>query len=243
MPKGGAPLQYQDVFCRREKKYMLTALQYRHMRQGIMAHGMQPDQFGLHTIASIYYDTPDFLLIRRSLEKPIYKEKLRLRAYGSQVLPGDNGYVEIKKKFKGIVYKRRIALPLTDAAACLTRGKFPDTHGQIGREINFLLQRYPLQPACWLGYEREAFCADTEDVRITFDEHIRFRQRGLDLTLPPEGTPLLPEDTYLMEVKIPFALPLWLVKLMEECGVRSRSFSKYGAAYAEHLFQERNVAP
>lgn len=228
-------MQYQDVFCRKEKKYMLTAQQYQHMRNGIIAHGMQPDEFGLHTIASLYYDTPDYQLIRHSLEKPVYKEKLRLRVYGSQVLPEDTGYVEIKKKFKGIVYKRRIALPLPEATQGLTEGHFHDDHGQIGREINFFLQRYDLRPACWLAYEREAFFSETEDVRITFDESIRFRTGNWDLTQPPTGTPLLDDGLYLMEVKIPFGIPLWLVALMDECGVFSRSFSKYGTVYMEHL--------
>lgn len=228
-------MQYQDVFCRKEKKYMLTLPQYQYMRRGIISHGMQPDQFGLHTIASLYYDTPDYQLIRHSLEKPVYKEKLRLRVYGSQVLAEDDAYVEIKKKFKGVVYKRRIAAPLPEALQGLQEGRFREEHGQIGREINFFLQRYDLHPACWLGYEREAFFSDTEDVRITFDEKIRFRTAGWDMTLPPEGSPLLDDGLYLMEVKIPFGLPLWLVDLMDECGARSRSFSKYGTVYMEHL--------
>lgn len=233
--KGGGAMQFQDVFRRKEKKYMLTAAQYQQMRQGIMAHGMQPDEFGLHTIASLYYDTPDYQLIQHSLEKPVYKEKLRLRAYGSQVLPDDDAYVEIKKKFKGVVYKRRIAAPLPEAMQGLAEGHFQDTHGQIGREINFFLQRYNLRPACWLGYERKAFFSETEDVRITFDENIRFRLDGWDMTLPPEGAPLMDQGLYLMEVKIPFGMPLWLVDLMNECGVFSRSFSKYGTVYMEHI--------
>ncbi len=228
-------MQFQNVFCRKEKKYLLTAEQYRHMRDGIMVHDMHPDEFGLHTIASLYYDTPDYQLIRHSLEKPVYKEKLRLRVYGSQVLPEDTAYVEIKKKFKGIVYKRRIAVPLPEAVASLQEGIFREDHGQIGREINFFLQRYPLSPACWLGYEREAFYSDTENLRITFDENIRFRSEGWDMTLPPTGQRLVDEGLYLMEVKAPFALPLWLLNVMAECGARNRSFSKYGTAYMEHL--------
>lgn len=240
--KGGSAVQYQDVFCRKEKKFMLTAAQYRHMRDGIIARGMQPDEFGRHTIASLYYDTPDFQLIRHSLEKPIYKEKLRLRAYGSQVLPEDTAYVEIKKKFKGIVYKRRIAVPLPEAVQSLQEGCFHQDHGQIGREINWFLQRYPLAPACWLGYEREAFFSDTEDVRITFDENIRFRTGQWDMTLPPAGAPLLEDGLYLMEVKVPFAMPLWLVALMDECAARSRSFSKYGTAYINELHKQERIA-
>ncbi len=234
-------MQFQDVFCRKEKKYLLTADQYRHMHSGIIAHGMQADEFGLHTIASLYYDTPDYQLIRHSLEKPIYKEKLRLRVYGSQVTPDNTAYVEIKKKFKGIVYKRRIALPLPEALQGLQEGCFHEDHGQIGREINWFMQRYDLSPACWLGYEREAFFHPDEDVRITFDENVRYRTGNWDVTLPPTGTRLLDENLYLMEVKVPFAIPLWLVDLMNECNARSRSFSKYGTVYTTALCtQERN---
>ncbi|MBQ7306587.1 MAG: VTC domain-containing protein, partial [Clostridia bacterium] len=100
---------------------------------------------------------------------------------------------------------------------------------------NFFLQRYPLSPACWLGYEREAFYSDTENLRITLDENIRFRSDGWDMTLPSTGQRLVEEGLYLMEVKAPFALPLWLLDIMAECGARNRSFSKYGIAYAEHL--------
>lgn len=240
--KWGEAVQYQDVFCRKEKKYLLTAEQYRHLREGIIAHGMQVDEYGLHTIASLYYDTPDYQLIRHSLEKPIYKEKLRLRVYGGQVLPDATAYVEIKKKFKGIVYKRRIALPLPEALQGLQEGCFHQDHGQIGREINWFMQRYDLSPACWLGYEREAFFHPSEDVRITFDENVRYRTGAWDVTLPPTGTPLLDKGLYLMEVKVPFAIPLWLVALMNECGVFSRSFSKYGTAYTNALCkQERNT--
>ena len=235
-------MQFQDVFRRKEKKYLLNAAQYHHLRSGIIAHGMKVDEFGLHTIASLYYDTPDYQLIRHSLEKPIYKDKLRLRVDGSKVLPDDTAYVEIKKKFKGVVYKRRIALPLPEAVAGLQNGVFDDTHGQIGREINWFLHRYPLTPACWLAYEREAFYSETEDVRITFDQNVRYRTSGWDVTAPPQGTPLIGDGLYLMEVKIPFALPLWLIALMNECGAQSRSFSKYGTAYTNDLCRrERNA--
>lgn len=234
-------MHFQDVFCRKEKKYLLSAEQYHHLRSGVIAHGMKPDEFGLHTIASLYYDTPDHQLIRHSLEKPIYKEKLRLRAYGSLVLPDDTAYVEIKKKFKGVVYKRRIAVPLPEAVAGLEAGAFHEDHGQIGREINWFLQRYPLFPACWLGYEREAFYSDTEDVRITFDENVRYRTSCWDMTAPPQGTPLLAPGQYLMEVKIPFAIPLWLVRLLDECGAVSRGFSKYGTCYTNAIFKHERT--
>ena len=95
---------YQDVFARYEKKYKLTLSQYAALRRWLQDR-MEVDSYGLHTICNIYYDTPDFQLIRTSLEKPVYKEKLRLRSYG---VPGGDTpvFVELKKKLDGVVYKR-----------------------------------------------------------------------------------------------------------------------------------------
>ena len=111
--------EYQGTFKRYEKKYLVTQQQYNALAK-VFAARMVPDRFAESTISNIYYDTPDFRLIRRSLEKPAYKEKLRLRSYGvpneeTQVFP------EIKKKARGIVYKRRVSMPYGDALRYLSR--------------------------------------------------------------------------------------------------------------------------
>ena len=121
------------VFERVERKFLLTPSQYEGMMR-VLPEYMQADQYGESTILSLYLDTADSLLIRRSLEKPVYKEKLRLRSYG---VPGDgdNVFLEVKKKVQGVVYKRRICLPLARAMECLARESIPAAGGQIGREI------------------------------------------------------------------------------------------------------------
>ena len=193
---------------------------------------MKPDAFPHSSISNLYYDTDDFRMIRRSLEKPQYKEKLRLRSYGVTE-PGGEVFLELKKKYKGIVYKRRITLP-EDAAGEFIAGRAPlGEHGQIGREIEYFTAFYaPLLPAVHLSYERSAwFSREDRDLRITFDKNIRFRQEDVSLTLPAGGRRILPEGESLMEIKAAAALPLWLVSELDTLGIYQSTFSKYGEAY------------
>ena len=142
------------VFERVERKFLLTPSQYEGLMR-VLPEYMQADQYGESTILSLYLDTADSLLIRRSLEKPVYKEKLRLRSYG---VPGDgdNVFLEMKKKVQGVVYKRRICLPLDRAMACLAQGTVPAAGGQIGREIAYMLRRYRAdEPSSWGIIDRQ----------------------------------------------------------------------------------------
>ena len=219
------------TFERRELKYRITDAQRAALEAAFGAR-MVPDEHGESTICNIYYDTADYRLIRTSLEKPAYKEKLRLRSYGVTE-PGGEVFLELKKKYKGIVYKRRITLP-EDAAGEFIAGRAPlGEHGQIGREIEYFTAFYaPLLPAVHLSYERSAwFSREDRDLRITFDKNIRFRQEDVSLTLPAGGRRILPEGESLMEIKAAAALPLWLVSELDTLGIYQSTFSKYGEAY------------
>lgn len=219
------------TFERRELKYRITDAQRAALEAAFDAR-MVPDEYGESTICNIYYDTADYRLIRASLEKPAYKEKLRLRSYGVTE-PGGEVFLELKKKYKGIVYKRRITLP-EDAAGDFIAGRAPlGEHGQIGREIEYFTAFYaPLLPAVHLSYERSAwFSREDRDLRITFDKNIRFRQEDVSLTLPAGGRRILPEGESLMEIKAAAALPLWLVSELDTLGIYQSTFSKYGEAY------------
>ena len=219
------------TFERRELKYRITDAQRAALEAAFGAR-MVPDEHGESTICNIYYDTADYRLIRASLEKPAYKEKLRLRSYGVTE-PGGEVFLELKKKYKGIVYKRRITLP-EDAAGEFIAGRAPlGKHGQIGREIEYFTAFYaPLLPAVHLSYERSAwFSREDRDLRITFDKNIRFRQEDVSLTLPAGGRRILPEGESLMEIKTAAALPLWLVSELDTLGIYQSTFSKYGEAY------------
>lgn len=224
------------VFERVERKFLLTPTQYAGLMR-VLPEYMQADQYGESTILSLYLDTEDSLLIRRSLEKPVYKEKLRLRSYG--VPRGtDNVFLEVKKKVRGVVYKRRICLPLDRAMACLKQGTVPAAGGQIGREIAYMLRRYRLRPAVLLAYDRTAY-AELEPspnrLRITIDRDIRSRQTDLDLRLGSAGDPLLAPGMRLMEIKTAHAIPLWLCAALDQNEIRPTSFSKYGRVYEARM--------
>ena len=238
----------QEIFKRVEEKWLLPKEEYRRLLPELRKH-MEEDVYGKYTISNIYYDTKDFRLIRESLEKPVYKEKLRLRLYGDA---DENGkvFAEIKKKYKGIVYKRRIGMKLKDARRWLNYGIAPAegnggkaasfTEKQIFREISYMKDRYGLRPAVFIAYDRTAL-AGTEDpeLRVTFDTNIRCRTTDTDLASGNQGMQLLPPDTVLMEVKIPGALPLWMAELFERITPYQQSFSKYGTYY-EYLMKEKN---
>lgn len=221
--------EVQNCFERYEKKYLLTPAQYRAVRQG-MAPWMKPDAHPKYTICNIYYDTDNYDLIRASLEKPVYKEKLRLRSYG---VPGgrDPVFAELKKKFDGVVYKRRVTMEVRAAAAYL-QGAGRGDGSQISREIDWFLQFHRPKPKVFLAYDREAWAAaDGGELRITFDTAIRVRSNDVDLRAGDHGVPLLQDDRILMEIKIPGAAPLWLSRLLSDNRIFPTSFSKYGMYY------------
>ncbi len=200
---------------------------------------MQADRYGVHTIRNVYFDTPDSRLIRRSLEKPLYKEKLRVRSYTTASIDTPV-FVELKKKYKGVVYKRRLVLPEAEAMAVLC-DRSTTLQSQIGQEIAYFLDYYgSLRPAMFLCYDRLAyFGREDPHLRLTFDTNIRWRRDRLRLTEPPDGRPLVEEDTVLMEVKTAGALPLWLTALLSKEEIYKSSFSKYGTAYLQEVQEQR----
>lgn len=231
----------QCCFERYEKKYCLTLSQQRFLLERMTPY-MKKDAYGEYTICNIYYDTDDYRLIRASLEKPVYKEKLRVRSYG---VPTDGGrvFVEIKKKYDGVVYKRRITASPADAAAFLRTGKSTQPLGQIGREIAWFQHTYHAGPKVFLAYDRAAFSgADDPAVRITFDTDIRWRTTALDLRRDDSGAPLLPPEQILMELKLPGACPLWLSRALTDIDARQTSFSKYGACYKTYILPNESFS-
>ena len=225
------------VFKRHEIKYLVTAEQ-RELLEKEFAGIMVPDEHGESTICNVYYDTPDYRLIRTSLEKPVYKEKLRIRSYG-RVSEDGKVFMELKKKYDGIVYKRRISLLQSEAAAFLAGKDDLPENGQIGREIEYFVKHYGgLIPAMYLCYDRTAyFCGSDPSLRVTFDRNILWRTERARLTSHPTGRELLDEGCSLMEIKCGEAMPLWLVKLMSANAIRPVSFSKYGTAYIRMIHE------
>ena len=223
------------VMKRYELKYIITTEQEEFLKRRLKGH-LYVDEFGKTSIASLYYDTPDYKFIRMSNEKPMFKEKLRLRSYG---LATDDSpvFLELKRKAFGVVYKRRIKSTIPEIEDLFESGEVED--GQINREIGYFCRQNPeLVPACLIIYDRTAYYEPNGDLRLTIDNNPRFRMDDLDLRVSMEGEPLLPEGYSILEVKVQGAMPMWLSKILDEGRIYKSSFSKYGEAYKRLLLNK-----
>ena len=218
------------VFERHEKKYLITEEVYQSLLKRLEEY-MHPDQFGLHTICSLYLDSDDYLLANRSMGKPDYKEKLRLRSYGLPQ-PDTTVYLELKKKLKGVTYKRRIPLSYETAERYMLLGESTEERSQIMQEIDYFFHLYKPEPKILLFYERIALCGnEDEELRVTFDTNIRWRAHDLSLSQGDAGELILPPGMRLMEIKIADSFPLWMSQMLSEFKIYPASFSKYCTAY------------
>ena len=234
-------MAFQNVFKRYEIKYMLTLEQKQKILDAMQDY-MELDKYGRTSIRNVYFDTESYRLIRRSIDKPDYKEKLRIRSYGKAE---DDGrvFVELKKKYDHVVYKRRIDLPC-NVAFDWVAGKPPrpkDT--QISREIEYFLKYYgTLRPTVFLSYEREAYYEKNGgSFRVTFDDNILFRTNELSLSSDTYGIPLLEDGKVLMELKCSGGIPLWLVRVLSAEKIYKTSFSKYGTGYTKFILPTINT--
>lgn len=224
------------VMQRYELKYLLNAGQTAHLKQKLEGH-MALDAYGRTSIASLYYDTPDRRLIRTSMERSPFKEKMRLRSYGLSTASSPV-FLELKRKACGIVYKRRVQSTIPHVQHFFDGGGYAD--GQIHREIAYFRDHYQnLAPACLIIYDREAYYDPDGDVRLTIDHNPRYRLQQLDLTTSMDGISLLPEGYAILEIKVQQSIPLWLTTILDEEQIRKTSFSKYGEAYRQQLAAAR----
>lgn len=225
----------QMIFRRYELKYLLTQEQKQAVQEAMEPH-MALDRYGRTTIRNLYFDTDSLLLARHSIEHPAYKEKLRVRSY-REASPELPVYVELKKKYDSVVYKRRLALPEEQAVDWLAGLNAPPVCTQIAREVEYFRQYYrTLAPRVYLSYEREAYYdRNGGDFRVTFDENILSRTDDLTLEAPPWGQALLEPGLTLMEIKTSGGIPLWMTHVLTELHIYRTSFSKYGTAYQNFL--------
>lgn len=238
-----------EVFNRFENKYFMTEVMLNRVLAEIEQH-MAPDKFNkdrkTYSISNIYYDTPDDYLIRTSLAKPTYKEKLRLRAYG---VPdrNDMAFLEMKKKFNGLVNKRRTNIRLQEGYRFVANGGIvslsEEMNPQVVREIASMIQRYgALEPKVMIAYDRLAyFEKGNQDLRVSFDTNIRSRRDDLRLENGNDGALLIPKGMWLMEIKTASAVPLWLTNLLAEEEIYKTSFSKYGHEFRSYINHRARV--
>ena len=233
MPSGIQTVSYR--FERIEKKFRLSAWQYEAILP-LLQDRMERDAYGETAVCNIYYDTPDYSLIRRSIERPFFKEKLRLRSYG---IPKENDpvFVEIKRKLDGIGYKRRIRVPFGEAKKLLGGEKIACDDPQIGEELLAFVERYHPIPMVFLTYRRFAMTAkDDPDFRVTFDRDLCFRTENPEKPGEDGMTPILKDDSEaVMEIKALGAIPLWLTDAMSELKIRQVPFSKIGECFSRHI--------
>lgn len=232
--------EYKEVFKRAEIKYLIGKSQYDGLMQFLLTIA-RVDEYGLSSINNIYFDTDDYRLIRMSMDKPLYKEKLRLRTYGDTT-DGSNSFIEIKKKYNGIVYKRRIPGRYRDTYDYLTDHGEMVEDSQVGWEIEAFIKMYKgLKPAMMISYDRIAMVGIYDpEFRVTFDTNIRWSTKRMDLRVKNKGRQILEPDQCLMEIKVANAVPLELSLKLSELGIFPVSFSKYGRGYADMITLNEN---
>ena len=226
------------TFQRVETKYRLSADEYERLWARLEPL-LAPDAYPVSTVCSQYLDTSDFRIIRASMDGGKYREKLRLRCYETPN-EGTRVFLELKKKFKGVVYKRREGLSYAEAKAYLAGGELPrDT--QIMRELDYAMRFYDWpRPALILAYDRRAYLLrDNPRVRVTFDTNLRYRAEDLSLSLGMHGAPILPQDEHIMEIKTDGGMPLFLSHLLNELCIYPTRFSKYKTAYLDLMQKQR----
>lgn len=222
----------QRIFERNEQKYLLTTQQKNNFLKEL-GNIVEPDEYGEYTTCSLYYDTPEFDSIKEKMNKPRYKEKLRLRSYG---VPKQNStvFIELKKKLDGITYKRREELQYGEAINFLENGIHPQKQSQILDEIEWVLKTKNMVPKAVLTYDRIAFSGiENSDVRITIDKNILWRTQTVDITKGIWGQALIAPNEHLVEIKVPEAMPCEIARILSNIQAYPTSFSKYGTAYQE----------
>lgn len=230
-----------EIFRRVEKKYIINKEQYLYLKE-ILNERMIEDEHGKSTICNIYFDTGQFDLIRHSISKPYYKDKIRLRSYNTPDFDS-NVYLEIKKKCDDVVGKRRIQMTLKDYYEYINEYDEIKENNQVKKELNYYFKFYNLQPTMFVSYFRRAYYdKDNMDFRITFDSNVIARNYDLKLENGNYGENILEKDKYIMEIKTLGAMPIWIVKILNNLKISPCGFSKYGEAYTQLVLKVNEVS-
>jgi len=238
----------QNIFKRRERKYLITKEQGAALQRLITRYA-EIDRQGEYLIQDLYYDTDNWDIICKAIEKPLFREKLRLRFYG-QYNCECPVFLEIKRKFKGTVYKRRIAFPLSNLKNCGVMDIVSAFDSQIAREICYFLQVNQVSEKIHIAYKRTAFIGvEDKGLRITFDRNIVFHLCSFNNNYffyehNPDnynGCQILNDNQVLMEIKTEGAIPLWLTRALGENNIFPVSFSKFGVSYVNHISEWQEV--
>ena len=226
---------YTSNFKRVEKKYIFTIQKYNELMKRL-ENKLNPTEFPNSKILNIYFDTDSYDLAIKSIQKPIYKEKIRLRSYN---VPNEDSklFFELKKKYKGVVGKRRIAINKSQYDEYLKYGSISNVENkQIFEEIDYAYKRYNLKPKMMVAYDREAYyLKENHDIRITLDFNLRSRTTDVDLFMGDAGKKFFSDDMVILEIKSCQSIPIWFAKLLNELQIYPTSFSKYGEIYKKYV--------
>ena len=229
------------VFDRIEKKYIIDEKQMAIILKEIKKY-THHSKYHKSTIYNIYFDTDNYDLIVQSIEKPEFKEKLRARSYENY----DRVFLEIKTKLRGkdanLGFKRRVLISTKDYDKFI-KGKKTAVElageTQIAKEVDYLMSHFNLSPKILLYYDRTSYEGD-DNLRITFDENLRYRTKSLKFKQNKRDKVYFKNKSIIMEIKANGVMPLWLVHILSGTKVYPTSFSKIGKVY-ENLRKENNV--
>lgn len=239
----------QTAAQRNELKYVLDGVTYDLFRT-LTKSRLESDSFACAHVCSLYLDTCENALIRHSLEKPTFKEKLRFRTYVPDPSPDDICFLEIKKKMDGVVYKRRVSMTVVEALDFCKNGDFPsgslaalspekrEMAIQILREIEWMYfhQEEILQPTFMISCERLSLKErNTDSLRITFDRDLRWSYKDGRVIPGIAGNALIDSEARIMEIKSTKGFPFWLIDVLNKLEVYPQSFSKVGKSYEAWL--------
>ena len=230
-----------NFFQRVEQKYVLSEKEYKELFNKIKKH-IEKDKYYKSTICNIYFDNNSNELIVNSLEKTLYKEKVRIRSYNTPNID-DAVFLELKGKYNGVVFKRRVKVKLEDIYNYIESGITPNVDNkQIMKEIDYVIKRYDLVPKLFLAYDRLSYCdKNNSNFRITFDTNLRSRKDDLRLELGDSGNLFRKKNFYIMELKSLSSIPIWFINILSELKIYPKSFSKYGNIYSKEMEEVLNV--
>ena len=218
---------YDDVFRRIEQKYLINKDQRDRLLNRI-ANYIEEDEYFKSEISNIYFDNENHELLIESLEKPVFKIKVRLRKYNGC----NDVFLEIKDKINGIVGKRRIKLTLDEFYDYINNHKIKNN--QIMKELDYYFKLFNLKPSIFVAYDRLSYKEkNNKNLRITIDANLRSRYNDLKLESGSYGDKYFDNDTYIMEIKVLDSMPLWLVKNLSKLKIYPISFSKVGSIYSK----------
>ena len=224
------------IIDRMEQKYFVSFDKYNKLMK-LINNKLVKDKYFSERIYNIYFDNDEYEFMTKSLDKPLYKEKVRLRSYETKD-KNSNVFLEIKKKFQGHGNKRRVVINYNEAKDYIDNKIIPNTNKQIMGELDYTFKKNNLKPKISLTYDRLSYAfKEDESYRVTFDTNIRYSNKKVDL-VDLDDEYCLFNDGYIMEVKTLKGYPSWFIKALNELKLYPVSYSKVGEAYKE--LKERN---